>query len=327
MTAAAGDRVLVTGGAGVVGSALVGRMQSEGLSVRALVRRPEAAAAMAALRAEPFLGDILDAAALDEAAAGCRWVFHVAGLNAYCRRDPSDLFRVNVQGSLAVLRAAQRAGADRFIHTSSAVTLGEARGSTGHEGSPHRGHYLTAYERAKHEAELAVLSEPGGVDRVVVNPASVQGVGRSSGTGRLLLDLARGRLPLAVDTRLSIVDLADCAAGHLAAARHGRPGARYVLSGFSLALREVVQVLGGRLGPAAPRQPLLLPPSALTLPARLSWWLARGRSRLCPETLANLRHGAVYDGSLATRELGLRYRSAEETLRNLVDWFRAEGLL
>ena len=327
MTAAAGDRVLVTGGAGVVGSALVGRMQSEGLSVRALVRRPEAAAAMAALRAEPFLGDILDAAALDEAAAGCRWVFHVAGLNAYCRRDPSDLFRVNVQGSLAVLRAAQRAGADRFIHTSSAVTLGEARGATGHEGSPHRGHYLTAYERAKHEAELAVLSEPGGVDRVVVNPASVQGVGRSSGTGRLLLDLARGRLPLAVDTRLSIVDLADCAAGHLAAARHGRPGARYVLSGFSLALREVVQVLGGRLGPAAPRQPLLLPPSALTLPARLSWWLARGRSRLCPETLANLRHGAVYDGSLATRELGLRYRSAEETLGNLVDWFRAEGLL
>jgi len=155
----------------------------------------------------------------------------------------------------------------------------------------------------------------------------VQGVGRSSGTGRLLLDLARGRLPLAVDTRLSIVDLADCAAGHLAAARHGRPGARYVLSGFSLALREVVQVLGGRLGPAAPRPPLLLPPSALALPARLSWWLAPGRSRLCPETLANLRHGAVYDGSLATRELGLRYRSAEETLRNLVDWFRAEGLL
>ena len=327
MTAAAGDRVLVTGGAGVVGSALVGRMQSEGLSVRALVRRPEAAAAMAALGAEPFLGDILDAAALDRAAVGCRWVFHVAGLNAYCRRDPSDLFRVNVQGSLAVLRAAQRAGADRFIHTSSAVTLGEARGATGHEGSPHRGHYLTAYERAKHEAELAVLSEPGGVERVVVNPASVQGVGRSSGTGRLLLDLARGRLPLAVDTRLSIVDLADCAAGHLAAARHGRPGARYVLSGFSLALREVVQVLGGRLGPAAPRQPLLLPPSALALPTRLSWWLAPGRSRLCPETLANLRHGAVYDGSLATRELGLRYRSAEETLRNLVDWFRAEGLL
>lgn len=320
-----GDRVLVTGGAGVVGSAVLRRLRTEGLRVRALVRRPEAAATVAAQGAEPFLGDILDAAALNRAAAGCRWVFHVAGLNDYCRRDPKALFQVNVEGSLAVLRAAQHAGAERFVHTSSAVTLGEARGTVGHEGSPHRGHYLTAYERSKHEAELAVLGEPGGVTRVVVNPASVQGVGRASGTGRLLLDLARGRLPLAVATRLSIVDLADCAEGHLAAARVGRPGTRYVLSGFSLGLDDVFAIMARHLGSAAPRPPRLLSAKALTLPARLSWWLAPGRWPLCPETVANLRHGAVYDGRLATRELGLRYRTADETLGALADWFRAEG--
>lgn len=309
----------------MVGSAVLRRLCAEGLGVRALVRRPEAAAMVAALGAEPFLGDILDAAALDVAMDGCRWVFHVAGLNDYCRRDPKALFRVNVEGSLAVLRAAQRAGAERFVHTSSAVTLGEARGTVGHEGSSHRGHYLTAYERSKHEAELAVLGEPGGVARVVVNPASVQGVGRASGTGRLLLDLARGRLPLAVATRLSIVDLADCAEAHLAAARMGRSGARYVLSGFSLRLEEVFAIMARHLGSAAPRPPRLLPAKALTLPARFSWWLAPGRWPLCPETVANLRHGAVYDGRLATRELGLRYRTADETLGALADWFRAEG--
>lgn len=322
-----GHSVLLTGGSGVVGSAVLGRLLADGLRVRALVRRPEAAAAVAALGAEPYLGDLMDAAVLDEAAAGCRWVFHVAGLNDYCRRDPGALFRVNVEGSLAVLRAAQRAGAERFIHTSSAVTLGEARGTTGHEGARHRGHYLTAYERSKHEAELAVLGESGGVERVVVNPASVQGAGRASGTGRLLLDLARGRLPLAVATRLSLVDLVDVAEGHLAAARHGRPGARYVLSGFSMGLDDVAAAMADHLGSSAPRPPRLLPPGALVLPARLAWWLAPGRLRLCPETVANLRHGAVYDGSLATRELGLKYRRPDETLGDLVAWFRAEGLL
>lgn len=322
-----GDRVLITGGAGVVGSALLRRLRAEGLLVRALVRRPEARAVVGALGAEPILGDILDPVVLDAAMGGCRWVFHVAGLNDYCRRDSAALFRVNVEGSLAVLRAAQRAGVERFILTSSAVTLGEARGTVGHEGSPHRGHYLTDYERSKHEAELAVLGEPGGVARVVVNPASVQGVGRASGTGRLLLDLARGRLPLAVATRLSIVDLLDCAEAHLAAARIGRPGARYVLSGFSLGLEEVFAIMARHLGSAAPRPPWLLPANTLALPARLSRWLAPGRWSLCPETVANLRHGAVYDGSLATRELGLRYRTAEATLVALADWFRAEGWL
>jgi dihydroflavonol-4-reductase len=162
---------------------------------------------------------------------------------------------------------------------------------------------------------------------VVVNPASVQGVGRASGTGRLLLDLARGRLPLAVATRLSIVDLLDCAEAHLAAARIGRPGARYVLSGFSLGLEEVFAIMARHLGSTAPRPPWLLPANTLALPARLSRWLAPGRWSLCPETVANLRHGAVYDGSLATRELGLRYRTAEATLVALADWFRAEGWL
>ena len=69
---------------------------------------------------------------------------------------------------------------------------------------------------------------------VAVNPASVQGAGRTGGSARLLLDLVAGRFPVVVDTWLSLVDVEDCAVGHVLAAHRGIPGERYVLSGASL---------------------------------------------------------------------------------------------
>lgn len=318
--------VLLTGATGVVGGALLRLLLGRGHPVRALVRDPEAARSLAALGAQPVLGQLADPAALARATAGCRWVFHVAGQNAYCLRDPESLFRVNVGGTLALYRAARAAGVERFVHTSSAVTLGEAPGTVGQVDAVHRGHYLTAYERSKHEAELALLSEPGDVERVLVNPVSVQGPGRADGTGALLLALARGRLPLLLDSHLSLVDIRDCAEGHLAAAERGLPGQRYLLSGFDLPLAEAaerLQALAGR----APRAPWLLSPRRLEGPVRLLWALAPGRLRLCPETLANLRHGGRYDGGAAARALGLRYRGPDETLADLVAWFRATGRL
>lgn len=318
--------VLVTGATGVVGGALLRLLSAEGHHVRALVRSAEAARALAAAGTETLVGSLEDPNSLARAVEGCHLVYHVAGHNAYCLRDPEALFRVNVRGSLALYRACQTAGVARFVHTSSAVTFGEAHGELGREGLPHRGYYLTAYERSKHEAELALLSEASGTDLVMVNPASVQGPGRAEGTGALLLALARGRLPLAVDSRLSLVDIRDCAAGLLAAAQQGQAGRRYLLSGFELPLAEVAAQLRSLAGKGGFR-PWLLDPRLVERPVAWLWKLAPGRLRLCPETLANIRHGARYDGAAAARELGLRYRSAQETLSDLVDWFKATGRL
>lgn len=318
--------VLVTGATGVVGGALLRLLLAEGGRVRALARSPAAARALAAQGAEPAIGSLEDPASLERAVEGCHLVFHVAGHNAYCLRDPEALFRVNVAGSLNLYRACQAAGVARFVHTSSAVTFGEAKGTVGGEGQPHRGHFLTAYERSKHEAELVLRSEAVGTELVMVNPASVQGPGRAEGTGALLLALARGRLPLALDSRLSIVDIRDCAEGLLAAARHGEAGGRYLLSGFDLPLAEVAEQLRSLAGRPG-RSPWLLDPRWLEGPVRWLWSVAPGRLRLCPETLANLKHGARYDGAGAAQALGLQYRPAQETLADLVVWFKATGRL
>jgi dihydroflavonol-4-reductase len=324
------DGVLVTGGSGVVGRALVARLVTDGRPVRALARSDASAAALEAMGAETVRGDVLDRNSLTEAMHGCRTVFHVAGMNAMCLRDPAGMVRVNVEGSANAIRAAAEAGIERVVYTSSASAIGEVRGTLGREDSPHRGRYLSAYERSKHLAErrVAELSNALGVGVVVVGPSSVQGPGRSTGSARLLLDVANGRLPMLVNTTISLVDIGDCAAGHVLAETRGVPGERYLLSGAALSTREAVDLLERVWG----------------LPRRVRFgpaWLARaagsvvgvgarvlGRDApVCAEAVRTLLHGHRYDGSKATRELGLRYTPVEVTLLRTLEWCAERGLV
>ncbi|HWO69396.1 MAG TPA: SDR family NAD(P)-dependent oxidoreductase [Actinomycetota bacterium] len=325
----AGD-VLVTGGSGFVGGAVLARLVAEGRSVRALARSGDAARAVEAAGARAVRGDVLDPSSLLEAMRGCDVVFHAAGVNAMCLPDPGPMLRTNVEGTANVLRAAAAAGVRRVVHTSSASAIGEPAGTVGREDTPHRGAYLSAYERSKHLAERRAL-ELGralGVDVVCVNPASVQGPGRVTGTARLLLAAARGRLPFLVDARFSVVDVADCAEGHLLAERRGAPGERYLLAGATLTVREALDLFA-RVAGFRPRAWFLPPRAALGIAGavELAAGLLGRRAPVCREMVRTLLHGHAYDGSRAERELGLRYTPVEETLRRALEWYAARGLL
>jgi len=220
------SRVFLTGGSGFIGGALLERLTGRGDTVVALARSDDAAAALQAKGAEVVRGDVLDEDALAAGMAGCDLVFHVAGVNTLCPDDPAHLLHVNVRGNETAVRAAARAGAGRFVLTSSAATLGEAQGTVGSETSPHRGWYLSTYERSKHEGELAALAAArrAGLDLVAVNPSSVQGPGRTHGTGRILIGYLNGRLRVFLDTDVSLLDIDDCVEGHLLAAVEPRDG-------------------------------------------------------------------------------------------------------
>jgi dihydroflavonol-4-reductase len=218
----------------------------------------------------------------------------------------------------------------RVVYTSSAATLGEASETIGSEESPHRGWFYSDYEHSKFEAELAVLAAARGtgLDVVSVNPASVQGPGRAGGSAKLLLDFVNGRLKAVVDSRLSLVDIADCTEGHLLAAGRGVPGERYILSGATLSVREGLDLMARVVGIDRPVRTL---PPWLALGAatavELVGRLRRRRTSICRELARTLVNGHAYDGSKATRELGLRYTPIEETLRRTVDWWAEQGLL
>lgn len=321
-------RVAITGGSGVVGSAVLRHLVAAAHDVRALARSDAAAAEFAALGAVPVQGDLLDRSALGVLVEGCERVFHVAGVNELCPRDPGLMWRVNVDGTRMVVEACSEAAVPRLVHTSSAVTIGQMSGEVGHEETEHRGWYLSEYERSKVRAEAIALAAPASLEVVAVNPSSVQGPGRATGTGRILLVAAGGRLPLAIDTTISFVDVDDCARGHLLAAERGKPGQRYLLSGATLSMGEALGLLTSLTGRTS--RVRMIPPEALALAAWLVeavFKLARRRPPLCREVARVMRFGHRYDGSKAGVELGLEYTPVANTLARTVRWFEEEGLL
>jgi dihydroflavonol-4-reductase len=323
-------RVFLTGGSGLIGGALAARLAERGDEVVAMARSDSAERTLAAGGARVVRGDVLDEEAMAAGMAGCAVAYHVAGINTMCPTDPTELFHVNVRGAEAAVRAAARAGVPRVVLTSSAASLGEASGTVGSEGSPHRGSYLSIYERSKHEGERAAFeaADRAGVELVAVNPSSVQGPGRAGGTGRILIAYLNGRLPAFLDTQISLVDIADCVEGHLLGAERGVPGERYVLSGATLSSREALDMVAEVSG--VRRNVRILPPRMAAAAAALVEAAFRVRGRqppVCREMVRTLAHGHRYDGSRAQRELGLRYTPVVETFRRTIEWAARQGLV
>jgi dihydroflavonol-4-reductase len=313
-----------------VGRPVVRALLARKRTVVALGRSVDARAHLEALGARPVAGDVCDEDSLVAGMRGCGVVFHVAGANAFCLADPGRLYDVNVSGSRAVVRAAQRVGIGRVVYTSSAAVIGERAGMVGREDTPHRGWFLSHYERSKFEAELAVLSaaSAGATEVVCVNPSSVQGPGRAGGTARLIRLYLDGRLPVFIDSMISLVDVDDCARGHLAAEERGRPGERYLLSGATLSAREALALIAEASG--LETRAYAIPGWTAQAGAAVIEALGRVTRRappVCRELVRTLRHGHRYDGSRAARELGIDYVAVDETLRRTVWWLAREGLV
>ena len=320
----------VTGGSGFVGGAIVRRLVAGGATVRALARSDDAAVAVRALGAEPVAGSILDQDALVDAMRGCDVAFHVAGVNAACVRDPGPMYAANVSGPERVIRAAAAAGIARVVHTSSAAAVAEAEGTIATEDTEPSGTFHTHYARSKYlgERHAFAAGRETGVEVVAVNPSSVQGPGRTTGTAKLLLGVARAPVAALVRTWISIVDVDDSADAHLLAARAGRPGERYLISGSSVTTEEAVAILRELTG--KPRRVLWIPRAAVRATTPIASAIARvgaGDPILCPGMIRTLLHGHRYDASRATGELGLAYTPLAETLRRALDWYAARGML
>ena len=323
-------RTFVTGATGFIGGALAPRLVERGDDKVGLARSDASAAKLAARGIAVARGNVLDEASLAAGMAGSELVYHCAGINSHCPPDPELLLKVNALGPELVVRAAARAGVRRVVFTSSAASVGEHHGTVGDERSVHRGSYLSVYDRSKHEGEQAAFAAAHrtGVELVAICPSSVQGPGRKTGNGKLILDYLNGKLPAFVDTYVSVVDIADCTEAHVLATERGRAGARYVLNGATITSAEALALIAELSGVRRPVR-IVRPAVARSAAALLeAVYAVRGRTpSLCRARIRTFLHGHRYDGTLATRELGVAYTPVRETFRRTIEWAVGEGLV
>jgi dihydroflavonol-4-reductase len=324
---------LVTGATGFVGSHVARQLVSAGQSVRALVRRGSNLDALGGLHLECFQGDLRDASSLERAMHGVRRVFHVAADYRLWTPRPEEIYRNNVEGTRTLLAAAQRAGVERIVYTSTVATIAVPR----HGRLPNEDTHATLdemighYKRSKFLAEeVAIEAAANGVPVVIVNPTAPVGAWdwKPTPTGRIILDFLKGRMPAYVDTGLNVAAVEDIAAGHLLAAEKGRIGERYILGSRNMTLKQILDALAAITGRPAPRVRL---PHAVALAAGYAdQWFSRltGREPQIPvEGVKMSRHRMFVESDKAARELGYMPTSVEAALERAVRWYEQHGYL
>src|SRR6266496_4751680 len=248
----------VTGATGFLGSHVARALADNGADLRLLVRQSSNTKNIQDLKAELVTGDLRDPVSLEKGIAGCDVVFHVAADYRLWVRDPDEMYRSNVNGTRAVLEAARKNRVRRVVYTSSVATMGfTSNGRPADESSPvSLDHMIGHYKRSKFMAEqLAMEAGRSGMDVVVVNPTTPVGEQdiKPTPTGRIIVDFLKKKFPAYVDTGLNLVDVSECARGHVAALEKGRSGERYILGGENMTLKQILDKLGSITGLPSPR--------------------------------------------------------------------------
>ncbi len=324
-------KVFITGATGFIGASLARELIQEGCEVKALARPGSVRTNLAGLPIQFHEGDLRDAESLEKGLEGCDTLFHAAADYRLWTRTPEDMYEVNVGGTRAILEAALKRNLSRIVYTSTVGTLGNpGDGTPGTEDTPVSfremvGHYKKSKFLAEREAEKFIQR---GLPLVIVNPSTP--VGRldikPTPTGKIIVDFLNRKMPAYLDTGLNLIDVEDCAKGHILAARRGRTGEKYILGAQNLTLRDIFSLLEGISGVKAPRVRLPYTPILLAAYANEAISRVTGREPLIP--LAGVRMAGklmYFDPSKAIRELGLPQQPVKTALEKAVEWFRAEG--
>jgi dihydroflavonol-4-reductase len=321
------DRVLVTGASGFLGWHIANQLVERGYDVRALVRN---GSRVRDLAVETIAGDLCDPASVERAVAGCSMVFHAAADYRLWAKDPSDLYRSNVDGTRNVLEAAKKAAVARVTYTSTVGCIGIPPDGIGDEKTPVTLKEMTGhYKRSKFMAEQVALEYArNGLPVVIVNPTAPIGDHdvKPTPTGKIVLDFLNGDMPAFIDTGLNIVDASDCARGHLLAAERGRPGERYILGSENLTLAQILHKLARITGRKAPAAQIPFAVAYLAGTMSTGWAGITGKPPRVPmEGVRMAKKRMWVSHEKARRELGFHPRPADTALARAAEWFQARA--
>jgi dihydroflavonol-4-reductase len=335
-------KVAVTGATGFVGSEIVRVLLDRGYTVHGTVRDPENKAKVAPLleldgasdRLECFRADLLSSDGFAEAFEGCDIVMHVASPYVVDVDDPQkDLVDPALIGTTNVLKAADTAGVERVVVTSSAAAITDepedrvyAEADWNEKSSLTRNPYYYSKTLAERAAWDFVENESPSFDLVVINPTGVIGPSIGSGlstTSKVIADLLNGGVyPAIIDMTFPYVDVGDVAEAHVRAAENPDAAGRYICSNELVSMQRTVDVLREN-GFGIYKLPKMNLTSNLA--SAIVKQLARFQqpgSRSFIET--NLGRTLALDTSKIQDELGMEFRDMDtsivETAYDLIAW-------
>ncbi|HEX6824068.1 MAG TPA: hopanoid-associated sugar epimerase [Candidatus Sulfotelmatobacter sp.] len=325
-------QAFVTGATGFLGSHVARVLCEQGAKLRLLVRATSNLKNLQGLPAETVIGDLRDPVSLEKAMAGCDTVFHVAADYRLWVRDPQEMYRSNVDGTRALLEAARKNGVRRLVYTSSVATIGfKTNGSLADEDSPVSvSDMIGHYKRSKFMAEqVALQAGRSGMHIVTVNPTTPVGEGdvKPTPTGRIVLDFLKRKFPAYVETGLNLVDVRECAHGHLAALERGTPGHRYILGGENLTLKQILDKLGDITGLPSPKVklPYIFAFATGVIDETITGRMLNKEPRATIDAVRMGKKMMFATSAKAKRELGWNIVPVNDALRRAVEWFRANG--
>jgi nucleoside-diphosphate-sugar epimerase len=325
-------KILVTGGTGFTGTALVERLLQEGHQVVALdYKEGLQCDRLRKLGADVVIGSVTDQAAVERSVRGTEFVFHLAA--AFRELNVPDSFydEVNVEGTRVVLHAARRAGVRKFLYCSTCGVHGNVDRPPANEDAPI--HPADYYQRTKYEAEPLVKREAGAMETVILRPAAIYGPGDPERFFMIFKRVARGTFPMFGDGRtlyhpLYIDNLVD--AFLLCMPPGTGQGREYLIADEKYyPIEEIVKAVGRALDVPVriPHYPVLpvvavghlvekvCKPFGITppiFPRRVDWY----------------RQNRAFDISRARRELGYAPKiELDEGLRRTGRWYREMGYL
>ena len=325
---------LVTGATGFLGSALARESLKDGRTLKLLVRKNSDTRNIDDLDCEVAYGDLQDRDSLKSALTGCQTLYHTAAYYSLWSRDKKLIYDINVQGTRNILESALEMGIEKVVYTSTVGCIGLSEdGSPANENQPMNPATLcNDYKLSKYEAEQVAHELFGrGLPVVIVNPSTPVGPRdiKPTPTGKIILDFLNRKMPAYIDTGLNLIDVSDCARGHILAEEKGRLGERYILGNKNMSLKEILLALETLTGLKAPR-------------IKMPYWVAYAAGLACEWASDNITHQPpsvplagvkmakyfmYFDPSKAIRELGLPQNPVENALGQAVHWFKENPVL
>ncbi|RYY49252.1 MAG: NAD-dependent epimerase/dehydratase family protein [Chitinophagaceae bacterium] len=248
--------ILVTGGAGLLGGALIAALLDRGQHVRAIYNHT-ALPAFPSNNLEQVQCDILDVVQLEAVMQGVKEVYHCAGLVSFHSRDEARLYKINVEGTANVIDAALDAGVRKVLHVSSVAALGRIRINEviteKMQWTPETSN--SRYGESKYLGEMEVwrgIAE--GLNAVIINPTIILGPGNWDEGSTAIFKSAYNEFPWYTSGSTGFVDVRDVAEAAIQLMSSNISGEKYIVSAHNQTYQQVFNAIADAFGKKRPHK-------------------------------------------------------------------------